>query len=67
MTVGNVETRSNRGQWETVVAGRPDLSASYGTRDEAVEAGDRLADEMGVDHIVHDEDNGDGVSTDEIV
>lgn len=49
-----VVTRSNRGQWENVVAGRPELSQSFSSRDEAVEAGRALAEQLGVQHGVDD-------------
>jgi len=54
--VGNydVTTRSNRGQWENVVKGRPELSASSSSREEAVDQGRAVADELGSIHIVED-------------
>lgn len=53
-TQPTVITRSNRGQWENVVEGRPDLSSSYSSRDEAVDAGRTVADRLGVHHVVED-------------
>jgi hypothetical protein len=49
-----VVTRSNRGQWENRVEGRPELSRSYASREEAIDAGRTTADELGVEHIVED-------------
>ena len=65
MTTGDVVTRSNRGQWENSVQGRPELSQSFGSRDEAIEAGNRLAKELGVEHIVRSGSD-EGVSADDI-
>ena len=39
MTDGDVETRSKRGQWVNRVVGEEDLSQSYSSREEAIEAG----------------------------
>ena len=39
MADGDVETRSNRGQWENAVEGSPELSQSFASRDEAIDAG----------------------------
>ncbi|WP_307481557.1 DUF2188 domain-containing protein [Microbacterium trichothecenolyticum] len=52
MSRHDVTTRSNRGQWENSVAGRPDLSASYSSREEAIDQGRATADELGSRHIV---------------
>lgn len=49
-----VVTRSNRGQWENHVEGRPDLSASHTSREEAIDAGRTVADRLGADHIVEE-------------
>jgi hypothetical protein len=49
-----VVTRSNRGQWEIDVPGRPELSSSFSSREEAIDAGRTVADELGVDHVVED-------------
>jgi hypothetical protein len=59
-----VTTRSNRGQWEVVVPDRPELSQSFTSRDEAVDAGRTRADELGLDHVV-EEAEATGVITDE--
>jgi hypothetical protein len=53
-TTHTVVTRSNRGQWETTVEGRADLSRSYSSRGEAIDAGRTIADELGSKHVVHD-------------
>ena len=49
-----VVTRSNRGQWEVVVDGRPELSQSCTSREEAIDRGRTLADELGLEHRVDD-------------
>jgi hypothetical protein len=59
----DVVTRSNRGQWETVVAGRPELDRSFSSREEAVDQGRALADELGMAHRVEQSD-ATGVITD---
>ncbi|GAA1823283.1 DUF2188 domain-containing protein [Agromyces salentinus] len=56
MAEGDVETHSNRGQWENRVEGHPELSQSYASRDEAIEAGRRFAEERGTAHTVVDSD-----------
>ncbi|WP_019180316.1 DUF2188 domain-containing protein [Microbacterium yannicii] len=53
-TTRTVVTRSNRGQWEVSVEGRPDLSRSYASREEAVDGGRTVADELGVEHVVEE-------------
>jgi hypothetical protein len=64
MADGDVETRSNRGQWENSVEGRPELSQSFASRDEAVDAGRQLAATLGSQHVVR-ESEPTGVITDE--
>ncbi|GEB44544.1 uncharacterized protein DUF2188 [Microbacterium sp. AG157] len=54
MSQNDVTTRSNRGQWENAVEGRPELSASFSSREEAVDQGRAVADELGSQHIVED-------------
>lgn len=49
-----VVTRSNRGQWEVVVPGRPELSSGFSSREEAVDRGRAVADELGIRHEVDD-------------
>ena len=49
-----VVTRSNRGQWETHVEGHPELSSSSSSREEAIDAGRTVADQLGVRHVVED-------------
>ncbi|MRG60219.1 DUF2188 domain-containing protein [Agromyces sp. CFH 90414] len=56
MADGDVETRSNRGQWENRVEGHPELSQSFASRDEAVDAGRLYAEEHGAAHTVVDSD-----------
>jgi Uncharacterized protein conserved in bacteria (DUF2188) len=56
MADGDVETRDNRGQWENVVSGDPARSSSFASKDEAIEAGRALAEELGTRHIVRDEE-----------
>jgi len=59
-----VVTRSNRGQWENHVPGHPELSSSFASKEEAVDAGRGVADELGVHHVVEDAEPT-GVITDE--
>jgi hypothetical protein len=54
MAEGDVETRSNRGQWENRVEGSPELSQSFASRDEAIDAGRQLAAAIGSRHTVID-------------
>ncbi|WP_307209902.1 DUF2188 domain-containing protein [Microbacterium testaceum] len=54
MSENDVTTRSNRGQWENSVEGRPELSASFSSREEAVDQGRAVADELGSRHLVED-------------
>ena len=61
---GVVETLDKRGQWVNRVADREDLSASFASRDEAIEEGLKLADELGYRHVVI-EGEPTGVITDE--
>lgn len=49
-----VVTRSNRGQWEIVVEGHPELSESFSSRDEAVDQGRAVADRLGWHHTVEE-------------
>lgn len=64
MAQGDVETRSNRGQWENRVEGSPELSQSFASRDEAIDAGRQLAAAIGSEHTVV-ESEPTGVITDE--
>ncbi|WP_251536903.1 DUF2188 domain-containing protein [Microbacterium enclense] len=54
MSQNDVTTRSNRGQWENAVEGRPELSASFSSKEEAVDQGRATADELGSQHFVED-------------
>ena len=63
-TSHDVETFSNRGQWVTRVIDAPELSESFSSRDEAVEAGERLAERFGTRHRVVDSEP-EGTITDE--
>ncbi|SFS17985.1 hypothetical protein SAMN04487783_2471 [Agrococcus baldri] len=53
---GTVVTRPNRGQWENAVAGHPERSQSFGTKEEAVFLRRAVADELGLRHVVQDEE-----------
>lgn len=55
-TTDSVMTRSNRGQWEVAVRGRPELSQSYSSREEAIDAGRTVADQLGWHHVVEEAD-----------
>lgn len=50
-------TRPNRGQWENVVPDQPERSQSFGTREEAVEQGRAVAAELGLEHVVQDDEH----------
>ena len=52
----DVVTWSNRGQWEVVVEGRTELDRRFSSREEAVDQGRALADELGVAHRVEESD-----------
>ena len=64
MADNDVETRSNRGQLENRVEGSPELSQSYASREEAIDAGRELAASLGSRHVVRDSPPT-GVITDE--
>jgi hypothetical protein len=64
MAHGDVTTRDNRGQWENSVEGEPERSASYSSREEALDAGSAIAAELGSTHLVEDSEPT-GVITDE--
>ncbi|WP_345800022.1 DUF2188 domain-containing protein [Microbacterium sp. AZCO] len=64
MSARDVETFSNRGQWVMRVEDEPSLSQSFASRDEAVEAGERLAERLGTTHRVR-ESEPEGSITDE--
>lgn len=59
-----VVTRSNRGQWETSVEGRSDLSRSFSSRAEAIEYGATTASALGAVHRIEPAEPT-GVITDE--
>ena len=54
MAHGDVDTIDKDGQWVNRVDGDPERSASFSSRDEAVEAGRELAAQLGSVHRVHD-------------
>ncbi|MDX2376728.1 DUF2188 domain-containing protein [Microbacterium sp. LRZ72] len=64
MATGDVETRSKRGQWVNEVVGDHELSRSFSSREEAVDQGRTLAEQLGTAHVVIDEEPT-GVITDE--
>jgi len=61
---GDVVTMSKRGQWVNRVEGEEELSQGYATKEEAVDAGRRMAEEAGTRHHVIDAEPT-GVVTDE--
>ncbi len=63
MTDGDVTTINKRGQWVNSVEGDNARSRSFSSKDEAIEAGRALAEELGSQHIVQDEEST-GVITD---
>jgi hypothetical protein len=64
MRDGDVITVSKRGQWVNRVIGGEELSESFASRDEAVDAGRSLALQLGSQHVVV-ESEPTGVITDE--
>jgi hypothetical protein len=64
MRDGDVITVSKRGQWVNRVIGGEELSESFASRDEAVDAGRSLALQLGSRHVVV-ESEPTGVITDE--
>ncbi len=54
MTHGDIETMDKGGQWVNRVEGDPERSASFSSREEAVEEGRRQAAETGTVHTVRD-------------
>ncbi|MFD5214196.1 DUF2188 domain-containing protein [Microbacterium sp. NPDC058345] len=61
---GDVVTMSKRGQWVNRVHGEEELSQGYATKEEAIEAGRKMAEEAGTNHRVIDAEPT-GVVTDE--
>ncbi|WP_210481489.1 DUF2188 domain-containing protein [Naasia sp. SYSU D00948] len=64
MADGDVETINKRGQWVNSVEGDSARSSSFSSRDEAIEAGRALAEELGSRHTVRDDEEPTGVITD---
>lgn len=64
MRDGDVITVSKRGQWVNRVIGGEELSESFASREEAVDAGRSLATQLGSRHVVV-ESEPTGVITDE--
>ncbi len=56
MADGDVETINKRGQWVNSVEGDNARSWSFSSKEEAIEAGRALAEELGSRHTVHDEE-----------
>lgn len=54
MADGDVRTRDKRGQWVNEVEGEPERSESFSSREEAIEAGAALAEELGSTHTVEE-------------
>ncbi len=63
MADGDVQTINKRGQWVNSVEGDNARSWSFSSKDEAIEAGRALAEELGSTHTVQDEEST-GVITD---
>jgi hypothetical protein len=55
MANGEVETYYEDGEWKNAVVPGEDIGGPYSTRDEAVAAGREAAQELGVEHVVRDE------------
>lgn len=62
MAIADVTTRSKNGQWVNHVEGEPELSRSFSSREEAVEAGRVLAEERGSQHRVLDAEPTGGIT-----
>jgi hypothetical protein len=54
MSAGDVRTIDKRGQWVNEVEGDPVRSASFTSRDEAIDAGRAIARETGGRHLIED-------------
>ena len=54
MADGDVETIDKGGKWVNRVIGAPDLSESFSSKIEAVDAGRSLAEELGSTHTVRE-------------
>jgi hypothetical protein len=52
MADGDVETFDNRGQWVNRVIGEPERSRSFSSKQEAIDAGRVLAEQLGSTHTV---------------
>lgn len=52
MSDGDVESMDKRGQWVNRVVGEPERSTSYSSKTEAINAGRKLAEQLGTRHIV---------------
>ena len=52
MADGDVETIDKQGQWVNRVIGEPERSESFSSKEEAIEAGQALADQLGTTHTV---------------
>ena len=63
MAHGDVETMDKWGQWVNRVVGDEERSQSFSGKQEAIDAGKALAEELGTNHIVHDAEST-GVITD---
>lgn len=63
MADGDVETIDKQGQWVNRVIGEPERSESFSSKEEAIQEGQRLADELGTTHTVQDAEST-GVITD---
>lgn len=54
MPEGDVETIDKGGQWVNRVVGEPERSESFSSREEAVEEGQALAEQLGTRHFVQE-------------
>ena len=52
MPEGDVETYHSDGKWRNRIQGHQDLPGDYDTREDAVRAGRREAEDRNVEHIV---------------
>ncbi|GAA4370669.1 DUF2188 domain-containing protein [Agromyces bauzanensis] len=68
MTDGDVVTVSKRGQWVNRVIGEPELSQSFRSKEEAIDAGRELAATRGTRHrVIESDETGVIIDDEEVV
>ena len=56
MSYGDIETRDKGGQWVNEFEGDRARSASFSSRDEAIEAARAITEELGTTHTIRESD-----------